>query len=83
MCFAVLNDNVYTRTEVKIPLEDATQKCIGNGNVGERRRVVELDDLAQRLSGCKKCGFPLQLSHALGITTYGLFAFIKVSFMYM
>ena len=86
LSFAILNDHTYTRTEVSddnIPLEDATQKFVGNGNWGEGRRIVELNVLAQGLSGCKKCGLPLQLSHALGITTYGLSALIKVSFMYI
>ncbi|VDI23020.1 Hypothetical predicted protein [Mytilus galloprovincialis] len=30
------------------------------------------------LSGCKKCGLPLQLAHASGIGTYGLSAIIKI-----
>ena len=68
LSFAVLNDQAYTRTEGNIPQEDVMQNCIGNGNWGERR-IVELNVLAQRLSGCKKCGLPLQLSHALDITT--------------
>ena len=83
LCFAVLNNHAYSRTEDNISLEDATQTFIGSGNWGEGRRIVELNVLAQGLSGCKECGLPLQLSHALDIITYGLSALIKVSFMYM
>lgn len=35
--------------------------------------------ITQGLSGCKKCGVPLQLSHAIGIKTPGLSALLKVS----
>ena len=44
----------------------------------EGRRVVELGILADGLRGCKKCGLPLQLSHATSILTYGLASLIKV-----
>ncbi|CAG2213102.1 unnamed protein product [Mytilus edulis] len=41
------------------------------------RRLVEFGVLGEGLSGCKKCGLPLQLTHASGIVTYGLSAIIK------
>ena len=42
------------------------------------RRIVELSVLAKALSGCVKCGLPLQLAHGIDIVTHGLAAIIKV-----
>ncbi|XP_063436978.1 uncharacterized protein LOC134718408 [Mytilus trossulus] len=42
------------------------------------RRIVELGVLAEGLSGCKKCGLPLQLAYASDILIYGLSAIIKI-----
>ncbi|XP_061186114.1 uncharacterized protein LOC133195733 [Saccostrea echinata] len=45
------------------------------------RRIIELGVLADGLSGCKKCGLPLQLSHCMGIITFGLAAMLKIPCM--
>ncbi|KAK3099978.1 hypothetical protein FSP39_012810 [Pinctada imbricata] len=44
----------------------------------EGRRIVELDVLANALSGCVKCGQPLQLCNATDIANYGLSAILKI-----
>ena len=71
------NENI---NEEAVIFEDAaTQKYITRNDWNHGRRVVELDVLAQALSGCMKCGLPLQLSHAISIKSYGLSALLKVS----
>ena len=44
---------------------------------GKGRRIIELDVLAEGLRACRSCGVPLHLSHATGITTFGLASVIK------
>ena len=40
--------------------------------------MVELGVLADALSACKNCGFPLQLNSCIGIFTYGLASILKI-----
>lgn len=78
------NDHTYHRSthserDADVPIEGATQRFTDENNWREGRIIVELNIYAQGLSGCKKCGVPLQLSHAIGIKTPGLSALLKVS----
>lgn len=89
LSFAVVaNDHTYHRStqserDADVPIEEATQRFTDKNNWRKGRRIVELDVLAQGLSGCKKCGVPLQHSDAIGIKTCGLSALLKVSLFKM
>lgn len=75
----IVNRSTNSERDTDVPIEEATQRFSDTHNWREGRRIVELDILAQGLSGCKKCGVPLQLSHAIDIKTCGLSALLKVS----
>ncbi|VDI71554.1 Hypothetical predicted protein [Mytilus galloprovincialis] len=68
-----LHDHCYS----SLDSEQNVPSNVKSWNSG--RRIVELGVLAEGLSGCKKCGLPLQLAYASDILTYGLSAIIKVN----
>ena len=79
---SVLNDHSYASPTNKdnppIGVVEELFSTDTDNSWSTGRRIVELGVLAEGLSGCKKCGLPLQLAHASDIVTCGLSAIIKV-----